>query len=353
MVGLGSVGSIGAGSTRVELILMDSDKVGSVAKTRALIVLAASVLGASALLAHAQGFPQRPVRLIVPFAPGGNVDITARTVSGALGEALGHTVFVENRAGASGMIGCDIVAKAAPDGYTLLVGSTSTMTNVPALYPKMPYDQLRDLTGVGRLAIVPLVIVVHPSLPSANVREFIALAKQKAGALTVASPGIGTTNHLVGELFQSSTGTRMTMVHYKGSGPALTDAIGGIVDAQIDQISSALSFIKAGKLRPLAVTSATRASGLPDVPTLAESGLAGFDASTVTALLAPAATPRAIIDQLNAALAKVLTSPAVRERFATLSAEAAPSSPDELNRYIREDLARWRKVVQEAGIKPE
>lgn len=304
-------------------------------------------------LAFAQGFPQRPVRLIVPFAPGGNVDITARTIAGPLGEALGQSAVVENRAGASGMIAGEFVAKAAPDGYTLLVASSSNMANVPALYPKMPYDQLRDLTGVGQIAIVPLVLVVHPSMPVTHLGEFIALAKQKDGRLTVASPGIGTTNHLIAELLQSQTNIKVTMVHYKGSGAAFADVIAGTVDAQVDQISSAIGHLKAGKLRAIAVTSATRAGGLPDVPTLAESGVPGFDASTVTAILAPAATPRAIIDQINAALGKALATTTVKERFATMSAETAPSTPEQLNEYIRRDLAKWKKVVQDAGIKPE
>ena len=303
--------------------------------------------------ALAQSFPSKPIRLVVPFAPGGNVDITARTIAGPLGEALGQPVIIDNRAGASGSIGTDNIAKSPADGYSLLLASTSVMTNVPAINPKLPYDMLRDLTGVGRVSIVPLVIVVNPATPAKTLREFIDLSNTKTGGLTIGTPGSGTTNHLIGELLHSTTRAKFVMVHYKGSGPALTDAMAGVIDAQIDQVTSAISFIRAGKVRAIAVTTATRAAMLPDVPTLAESGAPGFDASTVTAILAPAATPRAVITQLNLALSKILSTAPVRDRFATLGADASPSTPEQLNAHIREDLARWKKVVQESNIKPE
>ena len=302
---------------------------------------------------HAQTYPQRAVRLIVPFAPGGNVDITARILSAPLTKALGQSVVVDNRPGASGMIGADLVAKAAPDGYTLLMGSTSVMTNVPALYQKMPYDILRDFAAVGRVSDVPIVIVVHPSVPAKNAREFVALAKAKPGRVLMASAGIGTTNHLIGELFQLQTATKITLVHYKGSGPALIDLLGGQVDAHVDQISSAIGYIKAGRIRAIAVTASTRAAMLPEVPTLQESGIPGVDVSTVTGILAPAATPKAIIEQLHAVLGKVLALPAVKQRFAELGAQAFPSTSEQLAVFIRDDLARWKRVVREANIKVE
>ena len=315
----------------------------------ATFALAYLVAGATA----AQQYPSRPIRLIVPFAPGGNVDINARAISPAMGQALGQQIIVENRAGAGGTVGTDVVAKSAPDGYTLLVASSSVMTNGPALYPKLPYDIVRDFAPVGRIAVVPLVIVVHPSLPARNTRELIAVAKVQDGKLLMANAGVGTTNHLIAELFMLRTGTRMTLVPYKGSGPALVDLVAGHVYGHVDQISSALPYIKADRIRAIAVTTAKRAAALPGVPTLAESGVPGFDASTVTGLLAPAATPRDIVARLNAVLVKILATPAMKERFAAVGAEVQSSSSDELAAYIRSDLAQWLKVVKQAGIKLE
>ena len=310
-------------------------------------------LFSAASIALAQGYPTRAVRLVVPFAPGGNVDINARALSPGLGQALGQSVVVENRPGAGGTIATDAVAKSPPDGYTLLVASSSIMTNGPAVYPKLPYDIVRDFAPVGRIAVVPLAIVVHPSLPARNAKELIALAKAQDGKLLMANAGVGTTNHLIAELFMIRTGARMTLVPYKGSGPALIDLVAGHVFGHVDQISSALPYIKADRIRAIAVTTARRAAALPGVPTLAESGVPGFDASTVTGLLAPAKTPRDVVQKLNAALTQVLAQAAVKERFATLGAEVHPSTSDELAAWIREDLAVWVKVVKQAGIKLE
>ena len=301
----------------------------------------------------AQAYPTKPVRLIVPFAPGGNVDITARTIAPAMSEALGQQVIVENRPGAGGIIATEFVVKAAPDGYTLLMGSSSVMTNGPALYPKLPYDVIRDLVPVGRVSVVPLAIITHPSVPARNAKELIALAKAQPAKLLMGNAGVGTTNHLVAELFLISTGTRFTLVPYKGSAPALIDLIAGHLDAHVDQISSALPYIQANRARPIAVTTSKRSSQLPNVPTLSESGVPGFDASTVTGILAPAAVSRDIVQRLNATLVKVLASPIVKQRFATLGAEVQPSTSDELGAWMREDLAKWVKVVKQAGIKVE
>jgi tripartite-type tricarboxylate transporter receptor subunit TctC len=301
----------------------------------------------------AQGYPAKPVRMLVPFAPGGNVDITARTVAPGLAELLGQQVLVENRPGAGGSIATNAAAKAPPDGYTILMASSSVMTNGPALYRNLPYDIVRDLAPVGRVSVVPLVIVVHPSVPAKTTRELIAVAKNQGGNMLMANAGVGTTNHLVAELFLIRTGTKMNLVPYKGSGPALMDLVAGQMFAHVDQVSSALPFIKAERIRAIAVTTAQRAAALPQVPTLGESGVPGFDASTVTGILAPAATPREVITRLSGALNKVLATSAVRERFAALGAEVQPSSSEELGKFIREDLALWVKVVKQAGIKIE
>ncbi len=303
--------------------------------------------------AMAQTYPAKPIRMLVPFAPGGNVDITARTIAPGLGETLGQQVLVENRPGAGGSIATNAVAKAPPDGYTLLMGSSSVMTNGPALYQNLPYDILRDLAPVGRVSVVPLVLVVHPSVPAKTTKELIAVAKAQGGNMLMANAGVGTTNHLIAELFMIRTGAKMNLVPYKGSGPALIDLVAGHMFAHVDQVSSALPFIQAQRIRPIAVTTARRAAALPEVPTLAESGVPGFDASTVTGILAPAAVPRDITAKLNATLNKVLAAAAVRERFTVLGAEVQPGSSEELGKFMREDLALWVKVVKQAGIKAQ
>ena len=317
------------------------------------VAIAAAVLVCAVTPAAAQTYPTRPIRMIVPFAPGGNVDINARAVAPGLGQLLGQQVIVDNRAGAGGTIGTDTVAKSAPDGYTLLMASSSIMTNGPAVYPKLPYDIVRDFAPVGRVAVVPLVIIVHPSLPARNTGELIAIAKAQGGKLVFANAGVGTTNHLIAELLMIRTGARMTLIPYKGSAPALIDLVAGHVFGHVDQISSALPYIKAGRIRAIAVTTAKRAMALPEVPTLAESGVPGFDASTVTGVLAPARMPRDVVQKLNIALGQVLAQAAVKERFAAVGAEVQPSSSDELATWIRDDLAVWVNVVKQAGIKVE
>lgn len=317
-------------------------------------ILAAALAAAlTATGAAAQSYPAKPIRVIVPFAPGGNVDITARTIGPALAGVLGQQVLVENRPGAGGAIGTNAVAKAAPDGYTLMVASSSVMTNGPALYKNLPYDIVRDLAPVGRIAVVPLALVVHPSVPATTTKELITVAKAQKGNMLMGNAGVGTTNHLIAELFMIRTGAKMNLITYKGSGPALIDLVAGHIFVHVDQISSALPFIKAQRIRPIAVTTARRAAALPQVPTLAESGVPGFDASTVTGVLAPAAVPRAIITRLNGALNQVLATAALRDRFTAMGAEAQPGTSEDLGRFIRDDLAQWKKVVQQAGIKAE
>jgi tripartite-type tricarboxylate transporter receptor subunit TctC len=303
--------------------------------------------------AAAQAFPTKVMRLVVPFSPGGNVDITARAIAPGLSQVLGQQMIVDNRPGALGQIGAEAVARAAPDGHTLMMASSSVMTNGPAVYPKLSYDILKDFAPVGRVSEVPLVLVVHPTIPAKNPRELIALAKSKPGDLLLASGGLGSTSHLVTELFAIMAGVKVTIIPYKGAGPAVTDLLGGHVGGRIDQIPSSIHHIQNGRLRAVGVTTAKRTALLPSVPTFAESGVPGFDASTVTGVLAPAATPPAIIATLNQALIKVLSDASLKERFASLGAEVRPSSPEELGRFIRDDLAKWVKVVKQAGIKPE
>jgi tripartite-type tricarboxylate transporter receptor subunit TctC len=321
---------------------------------RAVALLAALVgLGGLAPAAIAQGFPSKPVRLVVPFAPGGTNDIAARGIAPELGEVLGQVVVVENRAGAGGQIGAEAVAKSPPDGHTLMMASSSVMTNAPAVYSKLRYDILKDFAPVGRVGELPLVIVVHPTVPAKTPQQFIALAKARPKDIRMATGGPGTTSHLIAELFALSAGVQVLVVPYKGAGPALIDLLGGHVDARVDQISSSLEHIKSNRLRAVAVTTTRRSAQLPNLPTLSESGLKGFDASTVNAILAPAATPQEIVRRLNAALVKTLGMPAVIERFNALGVELRPSTSDELATFIREDLAKWRRVVRETGLKLE
>jgi len=317
-----------------------------------------TLLGAALALiccttALAQTYPDKPIRIVAPFAPGGNVDITARAIGQALSEVLGATVVIDNRAGAAGLIGADLVAKSPPDGYTILLGSNGPLSIGPVLYPKIAYDAQKDFAAISMLSITPLAIVAHPSIPARNVKEFIALLKARPGKLTMASSGTGTSNHLAGELFQNMTGTKMIHVPYKGSGPALVDLIGGQVDLLFDQLSSSGPHIRAGKLRALAVTTEKRSPQFPELPTIDESGLKGYEASTFAALLAPAGTPKDIIARLNAAIQKALGSAFIKDRFAQLGSEPAGGTPEQFAAVLAKDSAKWAKVIRAAGIKLE
>ncbi len=314
-----------------------------------------AVLAACALstVVFAQGYPTKPIRLIVPFPAGGTTDISARGIAPGLSELLGQNVIVDNRGGAGGIIGADLVAKAAPDGYTLLMGSNSTVSVAPSLYPKNPYHPIRDFAPISLVATTPFVLVEHPSVPAKTVKELIALAKSRPGRLTMASGGTGSSNHLVGELFQSLTGTRLTHVPYKGAAPAGIDLMAGQVDLLFDQLPTSVGPVKAGKFRALAVTSKARAAVLPEVPTMLESGVLNYEVINVTGVLAPAGTPADILEKLNAAMLKVLSQPAVRERFAAVALDARGGTPGEFAAFIKEDFARWTKVVKDANIKVE
>jgi tripartite-type tricarboxylate transporter receptor subunit TctC len=312
-------------------------------------------LGASlalvAVWASAQTYPVKPIRIVVPFPPGGATDILARDVAQKLTEAWGQQVIVDNRPGAGGNIGSELVAHSAPDGYTLEMGTVGTHAINASLYAKMPYDHVKDFAPVILVAGVPNVLVVNNAVPANSVAELIAYAKANPGKLNFASSGNGTSIHLSGELFKVMAGVQMTHIPYKGSAPALQDLLGGQVQLMFDNLPPSLPQIKAGKVRALAVTSLTRAPALPDVPTVAESGLPGFEASSWFGILAPAGTPPAIVAKLNAEIAKWLATPEAKEQLAKQGANAAGGTPEEFAKHIAAETAKWAKVVKDSGAK--
>ena len=311
----------------------------------------AGLLATLASGAWAQAYPTKPIRLVVPFPPGGATDILARAVAQKLTDEWGQPVVVDNRPGAGGNIGSELVAKAAPDGYTLEMGTVGTHAINASLYAKMPYDHVKDFAPVILVAGVPNVLEVNPSLPVNTVQELIAYAKANPGKLNFASSGNGTSIHLSGELFKVMTGVQMTHIPYKGSGPALQDLIGGQVQLMFDNLPPSLPQIKAGKLRALAVTSSTRSPALPDTPTIAESGLPGYEASSWFGVLAPAGTPPAIIAKLNAEIAAWLATPEAKEKMVALGANIGGGSPEDFAKHIAAETAKWQKVVKESGAK--
>jgi tripartite-type tricarboxylate transporter receptor subunit TctC len=310
-----------------------------------------AVLALTAAGALAQTYPTKPIRLVVPFPPGGTTDILAREVGQTLSAALGQPVVIDNRPGAAGNIGSELVAKSAPDGYTLLMATVGTHAINPSLYAKLPYDHVADFAPVILVASVPNVLEVTPSLPVHSVADLIKLAKQEPGRINFASSGSGTSIHLSGELFKTMAGVNMTHVPYKGSAPALTDLIGGQVQVMFDNLPSSLQQIKAGKLRAIAVTSAQRAPALPDVPTIAESGLPGFEATSWFGVVAPAGTPPAIVARLNADVNQWLQTPEAKEKLLAQGAAAAGGSPEQFAAYIRAETEKWAKVVKASGAK--
>jgi tripartite-type tricarboxylate transporter receptor subunit TctC len=313
--------------------------------------LAAALAVLAAVPQAVAQYPSKPIRIVVPFAPGGNVDITARTLAPALQEALGQPVVVENRPGAGGKVGAQAVHQAGPDGYTLMMGSNSTLSVGPALYPDWPYDAQKGVAPISNLAVVPFVLVVKTALPAQSVADVIRMAKDKPGQVTMASGGPGSSNHLVGELFQMQAGVQMNHIPYKGAGAAMTDLIGGQVDLLFDQASSTVANIKSGKIRALAVAAKARQAALPDTPTFAEAGVKDFMIDNFTGLVAPAGVPADAIAKLHAAAVKALATPAVKERFAQLGIQPVGNTPEQFAAEIREDLARWQKVVKAAGVK--
>ncbi|MDP3083103.1 MAG: tripartite tricarboxylate transporter substrate binding protein [Rubrivivax sp.] len=316
------------------------------------LAVAAAGLVAVTFGARGDTYPSRPIRLMVPFPPGGPTEVLARIVAPRLAERLGQVVIVDNKPGASGMVGADAVAKAAPDGYTLLVNASIHVIN-PSLYPKQPYDAIADFAAVSNLADVPLVLAVNPKVPARSVKELVALARSAKTPLAFASAGNATSQHLSGEAFKVATGIDLLHVPYKGSAPALTDLIGGQVQLMFDSLPSSMPFIKSGAIRPLAVTTSSRSPALPDVPTLAESGFPAFSISTWYGVWAPAATPPTIVQRLSSEIAAVVRLPEVRAQFEKLGAEPVGNTPAQFSAFSKAELVKWSGIVKQSGAKVE
>ncbi len=318
--------------------------------------LRACALAALALFpaaAHAQAYPVKPIRMIVAYPPGGGTDIVGRVIAQELGEALGQSVVVENRGGASGNIGTELAAHAAPDGYTVLMGNVAPNAINVSLFKNLPFDPVADFAPVSLVASTPNILVVHPSMQARSVKEVIALAKAKPGTLNFASAGVGSSSHLAGELFRILGRAEIVHVPYKGAGPAMIDVLSGQVQLYFATMPAAMPHVKSGRLVPVAVTSAKRSRALPDLPTIAESGVPGYEASTWYGLLAPVHTPGAAIARLHDEVVAILAKPALREKLAGQGFEPVGDSPEEFAAYIKSEIAKWSKVIRDAGIRAE
>jgi tripartite-type tricarboxylate transporter receptor subunit TctC len=319
-----------------------------------LAAMAMAMAMAVAATAQAQAqFPDRPLRLIVPFAPGGNIDLTARTIAPGMSQVLGQPVVVDNRSGAGGRIGAEVAAKSAPDGYTLLLGSSGSLTINPVFGTNVSYDPLRDFTPTTLVSITPLVVTVHPSVPVKTIAALIALAKKQPGRLAVASAGIGSTTHIANEIFQIEAGVKFIHVPFKGSGPALVDLVGGHADLMFDQLSTSSPHIRAGRLRALALTTSKRSALLPEIPTIEEAGVRGYEVETWTGVFLPANAPKEIVARIWKAAYDTLAQPSVRESFERLGSEPMRSTPEALATRMRNEIAKWTKVKQAVNIKLE
>ncbi|MES2564377.1 MAG: tripartite tricarboxylate transporter substrate binding protein [Pseudomonadota bacterium] len=328
-------------------------KKGSV-KIRSAAAVAAALLSlcTSSIPAYAQSYPSKPIRIVVGFPPGGATDVVARTISQKLGEALGQSVIVDNRAGAASNIGAELVAHAPKDGHTLFMGTVSTSIN-PSLYTKLAYDPLRDFTPVSQVTATPFLFVVHPSLPVRSVKEFIALARVKPGELNYASAGSGSGAHLFVEMFASVARIKLQHVPYKGAAPSATATLSGETIFMFENIVTALPLARAGKLRALAVTTAARSAASPEIVTLAEAGVPGYDANAWFGIFAPAGTPQAIVNRLNAEIVRIVKLPETRERFLTLGAEPVGSTAEQFGAFFKTEVAKWARVVKESGARVE
>jgi tripartite-type tricarboxylate transporter receptor subunit TctC len=318
---------------------------------RTVNTIVALAVAAFASAANAQAWPSKPIKWIVPFAPGGTTDILARTISEKLSQALGQPVIIENKPGAGGGVGAEFTAKAPADGYTIMGGTISTHAINASLYKSLPYDPIKDFAPITLIARVPNMLVVNPDVPAKNVAELIALMKANPAKYTFASSGNGTSQHLSGELFKAMAGVDMQHIPYKGSPPALQDVVAGQVTMTFDNITTAWPLAKAGKLRALAVTTAKRSSIAPDVPTLAESGLAGYEVGSWQGAFAPAGTPPEIVKRLNAEMVKIINSPDVREKLVGLGAEPVANTPEEFGALVKTEVVKWADVVKKSGAR--
>ena len=329
--------------------------VGSISpcKRHCLKLACASIVGVVlfATQAVAQSYPSKPIRLVVPFTPGGVTDTSGRLIAEQLSKRLGQQVVVDNKPGASGNIGTQMVASAEPDGYTLLLGFDGTLVINPHVFPKVGFDTTKDFAPIGKIGDAVLILVAYPGAPIKNLKDVISLSKTQSGGLSYGTSGTGGTPHIAGEVLKERTGANLVHIPYKGGGQAMTDVLGGNIPLVYTAIAGAIQHIKAGKLHPVAVSSAQRSSSLPDVPTFIESGLPDFDINSWVALLAPAKTPKAIVDKLNAELNAVLSDPSVRERLNAMGIAATPGSADKLAQEMQRDLTRYGSVVRSAGIK--
>lgn len=303
-------------------------------------------------VAHAQAYPDRPIRLIVGYAPGGTTDITARVVGPKLTEALGQTVVVDNRPGAGSIVGTDLVAKASPDGYTLLLADTA-FGIVPAIYAKQPFDSLKDFVPIMQIIGMPNLLVVHPSVPAKSVKELVALAKSRPNQLTFGSGGVGTPLHMGGEQLKVATGIDIVHVPYKGAAPAMTDLVGGQLTMIFPTLTLGVPYVKAGRLRALAVTGSKRIAALPEAPTMIESGYASVNATSWFGLVAPAKTPRQVVERLHAEMTRILKQADVRERFEAQYADVVASAPQEFSQFVAGEIAQWKAVAKAGHIRAE
>ena len=320
---------------------------------RLLRTVSTVILSALAVSAVADDYPNKAIRLIMPYPIGGSIDIAGRMVAQRLADNLGQAVVVDNRTGAGGIVGTETGARAAPDGYTVLMGGTGTLALSPSLQKNLPYDPHKDFTPVTLLVTIPYVVVVQPSFKAANIKELIALAKAKPHEINYGSGGSGSAPHLAAELFKTMADVRITHVPYKGSTPAITDTMSGQVQLTFTGIPSVMTQMKAGRLRPIGVTSLKRTAALPEVPTIAESGVPGYEVNPWFGVLLPARTPQPLVSRLNAEILKVLQLPATRERFATEGFEAAGNTPAQFAAYIKAEQIKWGKVIKDAGIKAD
>jgi tripartite-type tricarboxylate transporter receptor subunit TctC len=326
---------------------------GDMSASSALRITAYAMAGLMmAASASGQTYPAKPIRMIVPFVPGGNTDIIARAFAPSMSEIMGQQIVVENRGGAGGVIGTEVVARAAPDGYMILMVSAGHTIN-PAMVKKLPYDSVKDFAPISIIADVPTAFVVHPSLPAKTVREFVAIARARPGEINYSTAGVGTVGHLAAELLSSMARIKLVHVPYKGTGQAMVDLVAGQVQMQFPSMPAAIQYVQTGRLRMIAQTGKQRSAAAPDIPTMEEAGVPGFVVSSGFGLMAPAGTPRAIIDRLHSALGRALNDPRVKENLAKQGAEVVASTPDEYGEFNRAEIAKWIKVVAQAGIAPE